>query len=253
MTRTNSPQTQKSGYFSALGLLTLLAVLHPTAQGASQVQVNFESGSQIVFGSLSGALNPGSAADGDGAVIQLGYYAAATIGNNFAGTWHALTGAGSLNIGGDTGSGLTFDTTSIGDIGGGAAPGGSGIFAFSLVFDNTVSGTFADLPGSITIPLAIKFFNAPSLGASTYFNVVSADAWLWKLPATPSPLPPTINLSLDDAGLEWQSIAVAGQSPSTAFHASIAIVPEPTATLLIGLGFAAFAMRRNHPNRSGRI
>lgn len=252
MTLTISPLTQVTRYFSAFGLLASLAILHPTAQAASQVQVNFESGSQIVFGSLSGALNPGSAADGDGAVLQLGYYDAATIGNNFAGTWHALTGAGSLNLGGDTGSGLTFDTTSIGDIGGGGAPGGSGIFAFSLVFDNTVSGTFADLPSSTTIPLAIKFFDAPSIGASTYFNVVSADAWLWKLPATPSPLPPTINISLDDSGLEWQSIGIAGQSPSTAFRTTIAIVPEPSAALLIAIVCASFTLRRRRYICMGR-
>ena len=252
MTRTNSPQTQKARYLPAIGIFSMLTVLHPLAQGASQVQVNFESGSQSVFDGLALALNPGSAADGDGAVIQLGYYDAATVGNNFAGTWHALTGAGSLNLGGDTGSGLTFDTTSIGDIGGGAAPGGSGIFAFSLIFDNTVSGTFADLPSSTTIPLAIKFFDAPSIGASTYFNVVSADTWLWKLPATPSPLPPTINMSLDDAGLEWQSIASAGQSPATAFHASIAIVPEPTSALLIGIGCASFTVRRRRYSCIGK-
>ena len=214
------------------------------AYGAQQVQVTLDSGSQIVSGQLSGSLNPGTGADGDGAIIQLGFYDAATTGSNFAGTWHPLTGLGSLNTGGDTGSGLAFNTTSIGDIGGGAAPGGSGIFGFSLLFDNTVAGTFNDLPASVTIPLAIKFYDGASFGTSNYFNVVSNDAWLWKFPAVPAPLPPTINISLNDPGLEWQSIAVAGQSASTAFHTSLPAVPEPTGAALGALGFALLSLRR---------
>jgi hypothetical protein len=222
----------------------LAAIVVPAmAFGAAQVQVNFDSGSQTVFDQAGFALTPGSASDGDGAVLQLGYYDGASVGNNFAGVWHALTGATSLNTGGDTGSGLPFNTTSIGDIGGGAAPGGSGIFAFSLVFDDTVSGTFNGLPGATTIPLAIRFYDGTSLAGSSYFNVVSHDSWLWKSPATPSPLPPTINISLDDSGLEWQSVA-AGQSAATAFHTSIVIVPEPSTMLLAAFGLGTLAAGR---------
>lgn len=224
-------------------LLALLGISHASAYGAAQVQVNFDSGSEIVFDQAGTPLTPGSAADGDGAVLQLGYYDAAAVGNNFSGTWHPLTGAGSLNIGGDTGSGLPFTATSIGDIGGGGAPDGSGIFAFSIVFDDMVTGTFHDLPTATTIPLVIRFFNGTSLGASTHFNAVSNDAWLWKLPATPSPLPPTINISLSDAGLEWQSVA-AGQSAASAFHTSIVTVPEPAVTTLVIFGCSVFVTRR---------
>jgi len=227
----------------AFRVLALLGMAQAAAHGAAQVQVNFDSGSQALFNQPGFLLHPGSAADGDGTVLQLGYYDAATVGNNFAGVWHPLTGAGSLNVGGDTGSGLTFNTTSIGDIGGGAAPGGSGIFAFSLVFNATVAGTFNDLPGATTIPLAIRFYDGASIGASSYFNVVSHDAWLWKLPATPSPLPPTVNLSLSDAGLEWQSIA-AGQSPATAFRTSLPVIPEPGSALLVICGSMALAGSR---------
>ena len=231
-------------------ILALAGLLNLSAHGAAQVtRVTVDSIDKQLFNQLtseltSGLLNPGTAADGDGAVIQLGFYDAATTLNNFAGTWHPMSGLGSLNTGGNTGSGLAFNTTSIGDIGGGAAPGGSGIFGFGLNFDNTVTGTFNDLPSGITIPLAVKFFNGTSLANSTYFNVVSNDAWLWKTPADPTPTPPTINIELNAAGLEWQSVAVQGQAGTTAFHTSIAIVPEPTVALLGGLGLAALAARR---------
>ena len=220
-------QFRQSAWLGHAWALLLICCLANRTYAGSQTQVNFDSGTQFMYNFGGTLLSAGTAADGDGTVIQLGYYDGATVANKFAGTWHALTGAGSLNTGGNTGSGLAFNTTAIGGIGGGAAPGGSGIFGFSLVFDSAVTGTFNDLPGSTTIPLAIKFYDGASIAASSYFNVVSNAAWLWKTPISPDPLPPTINLSFDDAGLQWQSIAVAGQSGSTAFHTSIATVPEP--------------------------
>lgn len=232
-------------------ILALAGLVQVSAHAGNQIQINFDSGSQFVFDQLVSKLNPGTAADGDGAIIQLGFYDNASTGNNFLGTWHAMTGIGSLNTGGNTGLAHSYNTTSIGDSGGGAAPDGSGIFGFSLVFDSSIAGTFNDLPNSTTIPIAIKFFDGttlfdgvtPRVTDAHYFNVVSNDAWLWKTPTVPAPLPPTISMSLSDPSLEWQSIAQ-GQSGSTAFHTSIAIVPEPTVALLGGLGLAALAARR---------
>jgi len=235
-------------------IMALAGLLNLSAHAGNQIQINFDSGSQFVFDQLVSKLNPGTAADGDGAILQLGYYDQATALNNFLGTWHALSGTESANTGGNTGGAVAraFNTTSIGDVGGGAAPAGSGIFGFSLVFDSSISGTFNDLPSNTTIPLAIKFFDGTTLfdgvtprGTDAhYYNVVSNDAWLWKTPVAPAPLPPIINISLSDAGIEWQSIAVQGQSASTAFHTSITFVPEPSAALLGGLGLAALASRR---------
>lgn len=197
------------------------------ARAGSQTQVNFDSGTQVMYNFGGTLLSPGTAADGDGAVLQLGYYSGGTAAAPFTGTWHALTGAGSLNTGGNTGSGLAFNTSSIGDIGGGAAPSGSGVFGFSLVFDSAVAGTFNDLPGATTIPLAIKFYNGTSIAGSSYYNVVSNAGWLWQTPINPSPLPSTINLSFDDPGLQWESIATYGQSAASAFHTTIVPIPEP--------------------------
>ena len=249
-----SPKNEIKKLSGKYRTLALIGLLNLSAHAGNQVQINFDSGTQFMFDQLISKLNPGSAADGDGTILQLGYYDQATALNNFLGTWHALTGVGSANTGGNTGGVVprAYNTTSIGDVGGGAAPDGSGIFGFSLVFDSSVAGTFNDLPSNTSIPLAIRFFDGTTLfdgvtPRSTdahYYNVVSKDTWLWKTPIAPAPLPPIINISLSDAGLEWESIAVQGQSASTAFHTSIAYVPEPSVALLGGLGLAALAARR---------
>lgn len=246
-----SPKNEIKKLSKKCCILTLIATMHLSAYGGNQVQVNFDSGIKYIFDQLitelaTGRLNPGTSADGDGAVIQLGFYDNASVGNNFAGTWHAMTGMGSLNIGGNTGGAVprAFNTTSIGDVGGGAAPDGSGIFGFSLVFDSSTANTSIDLPDSTSRPLAIKFYDGTSLANSNFYNVVSNDAWLWKTPTAPAPLPPIISMSLEDQNLKWESVLVRGQAPTTAFHTSIAIVPEPTVALLGGLGLAALAARR---------
>jgi hypothetical protein len=239
MTKNKSPV--RKCFFNFGAMLTLVAALTDSSFAAVvQTQVSFDSGSTTISDQSSVLLTPGTAADGNGAVIQLGYYDGASAGNNFVGTWHALTGMGSLNTGGNTGAGAAFNTTSIGDSGGGAAPGGSGVFGMSLVFDSSVTGTFNDLPSSSTIPLAIKFFNGTTVAGSTNYNVVSDNSWLWKTPATPSPLPPTVTMSLDDPGLTWQS-GVGG-----AFKTSLAIsaAPEPSRILLLLAGFGSLLLRR---------
>ena len=241
-----SPQNEFKKLPKYSSLLALIASLHFSSQAANQLQLTFDSGSRFMFNSLitefeSGKLDPGTASNGDGAIIQLGYYDLATAANNFNGTWHALSGEGSLNTAGNTGAGLSINMTTIGDNGAALI---RGVFAFSLVFDNTLAGTFNDLPSATTIPLAIKFYDGTSIASSNFFNVVSSDAWLWKTPTAPNPQPPIINMSLSDSNLEWQSIATQGQAPTTAFHTSIAVVPEPSVALLGGLGLAALAARR---------
>jgi len=233
----------------SIGLLFVAACFPAVVQAGSQTQVNFDSGSQAMYNFGGTLLSPGTAADGDGAVLQLGYYDGGTASDPFAGTWRVLTGEGSLNTGGNTGSGLTFNTTSIGDIGGGAAPDGSGVFGFSLVFDSAVAGTFLDLPDATTIPLAIKFYNGSSIASSTYYNVVSNAAWLWQTPINPSPLPPIINLSFDDPGLQWESIVVHGHLGASAFHTTIVPVPEPDTIFSVLPCLAALAL---HWRRSAR-
>ncbi len=233
----------KKNILILVGALTIAANV---SRASLTTQVTFDSGSQTVF-SLNGVtpLTAGvGSVNGDGAVLQLGYYSAATAANNFLGTWVPLTGEGSANTGGSTDSagGTTFNHTSIGDaVNDGGA--GAGQFALSLKFDAGVANTSNNLPLSTAIPLSIRIYNGTSIASSTHFNAVSRDSWLWQLPAEPAPFPPTIAISLDQSGLEWQSISVSGQPGSTAFTTSIA-VPEPSSMLLAGLGLASLVARR---------
>ena len=227
-----------------LCILATLAASATVSHGAAQITVGFDSGDQTMLDHLTASLSGSSTLDGNGTVLQLGYYSGATIANNFLGTWVPLSGEGSLNNGGSilTSSPTeTFNKTSIGDLNFQGA--GNGTFALSLTFVVGNAGTGNSLPSSTAIPLAIRFYEGYTIATSSFYNVVSDDTWLWKTPAT-APSDPTLNMSLNDAGLEWQSIVVSGQAAGTAFHTSIAI-PEPSTFACVGLGmFMLVTFRR---------
>ncbi|MEA3209357.1 MAG: hypothetical protein QOE70_2414 [Chthoniobacter sp.] len=170
-------------------ILSLLLTVAPKAFGAAQVTVSFDTGTKKVFADAAhaAALGSGSSADGDGCVVELGYYNAANAGHPFAGEWVALTGESSRNVA----------RTSIGD----SAGAGPGTVAFSLTFVAGSSATGNNLPATET-PLAVRFYNARTIAAATRFNVASSGTWRWREPQ-PAPANPVVNLSLDDAGLEW--------------------------------------------------
>ena len=228
-------------------LMLLLATM--THLDAAMIVVNLDSGNNgnpALFDQnvlLQNALSGGTNAEGNGCVLQLGYYSQATVANNFLGTWIPLTGEGSANTGGNiSGSspGETYNKTSIGDVNVNGA--GNGTFALSGLTFISGSATGNNLPTSTTIPLAIRIFNNTTLATSTFYNVVSNDLWLWKdINSEPPPTP--INISLNDAGLEWLSIA-SGQPSNTAFHTTIAAVPEPGAGALLLIGLAGLGTRR---------
>ena len=208
--------------------------------------VNFDSGSKTVFDqntAASNALTGGTTADGNGTVLQLGYYSGASIANNFLENWIPLSGETSLNTALIAGASPaeTYNKTSIGDLNVNGA--GNGTFGLSLDFI-AGSGTSGNSLPSTGIPLSIRFYNSTTIASSTFFNVVSDDLWVWKTPTTP---PQVVNISLDNLGLEWQSIAQ-GQAANTAFHTTIALaaIPEPSTLALVGLalGFAPVAWLR---------
>src|SRR5947207_2446042 len=66
-----------------------------TVRAQVQETVNLDSGSQTVFDQGNTALTGGTASDGNGAVLQLGYFTTSTP--SFSGTFVPLTGEGSLN------------------------------------------------------------------------------------------------------------------------------------------------------------
>lgn len=192
----------------------------------------------------SNALSGGGAGDGNGDVLQLGYYSAATLVNNFAGTWVPLSGQTSLNTAIVPGSNPSepYNATSIGDLTVNGAADGSFALSLNFVAGSPTSGNSFPAAG---VPLALRFYNGTSIANSTFYNVVSDDLWVWKTPVTP---PTNVTISLDDLGLEWQSIAL-GQAANTAFHTTIPItaVPEPStwvAGALVAATLAAVARRR---------
>jgi len=201
---------------------------------ADSTTVNMDSGGQTLFNQASTPLSGGTSADGNGVVLQLGYF----TGTNFSGTFIPLTGPaqpGTPNtaIIPNSSPAEPYTMTSIGDIT--AEGGGNGSFflpGLTFTLGDATSGN--NLPTSGT-QLAIRFYNNVTIASSTFYNTVTDALWTWNAPATP---PSTVNISLDDLGLVWESIVVKSQSTNTAFHTSIPI-PEPSTLALILVGTCA--------------
>lgn len=220
--------------FQAIALAGCLS----SVASSAVITVNFDSGDFVVETDLGNPLSAGNTSlDGDGFVLQLGYYTGATTGNNFLGNWVSLTGEGSANTGNITGTGLNFNQTTIGDTDDRNPDGAAGTFAVSVTFDTAFANKSQNLP-AVGVPLAIRFFNSTTVGPTALFNVVSNDAWLWQTPGE-APSQPVISMSLSDANLEWQSVAQ-GQS-DTEF---MTVIPEPSSAALLGLGAAVLGLRR---------
>lgn len=220
-----------------------LGLISVATTRAASITVNFASDGFLVMNELSANLSGGlPTIDGDGFVLQLGYYSGATAGNNFLGTWVPLTGEGSANTGGaivNSSPSLTFNQTTIGDR---KNEGGTdGEFYLSVKFDTANANTSSSLPGSTTIPLAIRFYNASTIAGATHYNVVSRDTWLWVTPNDPEPFP--IDMSLSQTGLEWESTAQ-GQSVANEFKTTLVIVPEPSSLALALVGVVGLAVAR---------
>lgn len=194
---------------------TLAAKRAPSLAAPPPVEtdVSFDSGSLLLRDNFSVPLSAGGPGDGDGYAVQLGYYDGASVTNNFAGNWVALTGQNSLNT--------AFATSSIGD-----GDGSDGQLFVLYGFNSALPDTFNNLPPNETIPLSLRFYNAVLISNATLFNAVSKDTWLWKTPGPTSPFPPTVNMSLAGSGHEWQG------GPSSAFSTTLA-VPEPATSVLL--------------------
>jgi hypothetical protein len=204
---------------------------------ADTTTVSFDSGSQTMFNQASIALSGGTINDGDGDVLQLGYY----TGANFTGNWVPLSGETSLNTAIIAGSSPAepYNKTSIGDLNSNGA--GNGTFAMSLDFVAGSATSGNSLPSNGT-QLALRFYNGTTLASSTFYNAVTDPLWTWKTPATP---PAVVTMSFDDAGLVWQG------GVNSAFHTTISFsqVPEPSviASLLVGAAIlGSRAIRRRH-------
>lgn len=169
---------------------------------AARSTIIVDSGSNSLFSDPWGkTLLTSGQSNNEGALVEVGYYSSATVGNDFAGTWTPL-GLGRLSIGSSPS---------------GAA--GPGTIAVSVTVPSTVTGPPAGTP------LAIRFYSQPTAAASYTYNAVSSDDWLWQPQAVP-PLDPVIILSLNNPNLNW----IGGQA--SAFKTSVLIsgtgfVPAP--------------------------
>ena len=165
-----------------------------------------------------------STVNGDGFAVQLGYFTGGSAASNFAGSFVVLAGFGTLNT--------QYPVYTMGD-GGGLA----GSLFGSFRFEPGVAQRGSSLPADNTFTLALRFYNAPSVAAATFYNTVSNDAWLWKVPAAEAPIGPIVNMGTSGT-LEFEAPG-AGNNFRTVIP-----VPEPTSAFLVAIGAAGLMMRR---------
>ncbi|MGH8020326.1 MAG: hypothetical protein ACREIA_19000 [Opitutaceae bacterium] len=139
-------------------------------------------------------LTAGTSADGDGAIIALGYFTGATGAASFSGKWTPLTGPATANAG--------VGTTTIGDTNSQAA-GPFGYLRAVVTFDagsENYAG-FRNTPPA-GARLAVAIYNAATLQAATHFTLATNDAWRWRTPAI-EPDPQPLRVDLNDPGTIW--------------------------------------------------
>ena len=145
--------------------------------------------------------------DGDGAILQIGYYTLATTQNPFLGEWVAMTGTGTSYV------------TTVGD-------GGRSAGRFKTI-TLLEAGTFSFVEPTVGTPLSLRFYNSTTIPSSTYFNAVSttSGSFNWVAPSTPQS---GMGLTLPDTNAIWQDGA------GSAFRTTIP-VPEPSSSALFAL------------------
>lgn len=203
----------------SLHLIALSALFLTKELPAASIQINWsvDFGREL-YNRFTTPLSAGTAINGDGTLIQLGFYTGATPSNPFLGSWVALA------------------TSSIGDTG--VNEGGRFNVTTTLVegnFNAPVLGT----------PLAIRYYDGFTAATSTFFNAVSdtTGPWNWVAPAT---MPPILDLKITKLTGVFQS-GIFG-----AFQTAISTgVPEPalSALLVLSCGFWCIRHRRAKSDR----
>lgn len=170
--------------------LLMLAGASLAVHAQPSVQVAWEgSPTRPLLNSAGVALSAGTAASGDGTVLQLGYYSGGSASTPFVGTFIPLTGEGSPDV--------VLQKTSIGDSGVSA----NGGFSVSTNF-NAGTAVFQGIPPAAGTPLVIRFYDSTSIATAKNYNAVSGGVnWQWKAP-TEAPGSFVI-LSLADPSLTW--------------------------------------------------
>jgi hypothetical protein len=163
---------------------------------AASVVVNWSTDREFVTRGYSSYLSAGTPVDGDGALLQLGYFSLATPASPFAGTWTVLA-VGSVGDQGDL---------------------DDGFFSITSVLDES-----AIVAPALGAPLGVRFFDGPSIAASSYYNTaVNVDGTgLWLDPGDPAPV---IELMLSKISSDFENRPGVWQAYIP--------VPEPSAACL---------------------
>jgi len=176
--------------FSHLYLcLLLFTLLLPFQQAHSAPQISIvwgtttnASSSDVLRGFDGAPLSAGVQGNGDGDLVELGYFSEASTDSPFSGTWIPLTKQTKV---GDSSSGYGF---------------GNGMFIFTsnfqrnsdevVVFPTEPKEYSEDLGFTVTsstpptgTPFCIRFYDGPQKGEARY-NTVTGENWLW--PAFPN-------------------------------------------------------------------
>ncbi len=186
---------------------------------AATIQISLST-SGVFLKNIAGVnLDSGGAVDGDGTILQLGYYSSSTVANPFAGSWIPITGPGT-----------TYQTT-IGD------SGNRGDGSLKLLFEMT-QGSLSFTEPSVGTPLSLRFYDGTTIANSGFFNAVSntEGGFNWAAPAVPNSTA-ILNLTLITTGDVWQD------GPGSSYRTTIAI-PEPSCGIILTLVTGLVVTRR---------
>jgi hypothetical protein len=166
------------------------------ANAETRTTVVIDSGGHSLYADPWGnTLLNGGESNGEGALVEVGYYSAATVGNDFAGTWTPLA-IQQPSIGTSTADGAD-----------------SGSIAATILISGSVAGPPAGTP------LAIRFYSQATVAGSYAYNAVSSDDWVWQSQAAP-PVDPVIILSLNNPNLKWVGGAASAFKTSVSLSGS---------------------------------
>ena len=185
---------------------------------AAVSQVDFVNSITPILDNVGNPLLPGTSIDGDGDLIQIGYFSGDTA--TFSGDWIPITGLGSAN---------PTLLTSIGD---GGDSTSFGIFSGSILFDTTDPASSSALPTGGT-QLAIRFYNDTTEATATHYNTVTSSDLSWEFPTPSTPQGTPAALDMDGTTLVWED----------ALNPFMTTIPEP-ASAALGLLSGLFLLRR---------
>ena len=205
--------------------LTLASALSATPQITIVWGTTTIDGSAEVLKDANGnPLSAGVQGNGDGDLVELGYFTSATTSDPFSGQWIALTRQTHV---GDSSSGYGFN---------------DGMFIFTtnflknrdyVVVFPTEPKEFEDNPGfTITAttpppgtPVCIRFYDKPTLGGANY-NTVTGAEWLWPSFPSGSSIPSNHYFKISNIASSWKTGAIF-EDPANPFKTSL----SPTYTI----------------------